>query len=84
MAPNSDDHTEEENPKVIISDQLYYEVLDVLDEIGMDLPTAIQIYLKKIATTRSIPFKVECQQEQSFEPEKQQLHKYSSRYGIEP
>ena len=84
MASDSDDHLEENNPKVTISDKLYYEVLEVLDEIGMDLPTAIQIYLKKIAATRSIPFKIESEQSQAIESEKEPQPKYSSRYGIEP
>ena len=84
MASDSDDRQEENNPKVIISDKLYYEVLEVLDEMGMDLPTAIQIYLKKIAATRSIPFKIESEQSKAIEPEKEPQHKFSSRYGIEP
>ena len=84
MTPGNDEHPEEINPKVVISDKLYDEVLEVLDEIGMDFPSAIQIYLKKIAATRSIPFKIECEQKQASEDEEKQIYKYSTRYGIEP
>ena len=31
----------------------------VLNEIGMDIPTAIRVYLKKIASTGSIPFSLQ-------------------------
>jgi DNA-damage-inducible protein J len=32
---------------------------EVLNEIGLDMPTAIRIYLNKITQTRSIPFSLE-------------------------
>lgn len=31
----------------------------VLEKIGMDMPTAVRIYLNKIVQTRAIPFKLE-------------------------
>jgi antitoxin component of RelBE/YafQ-DinJ toxin-antitoxin module len=31
----------------------------VLEQIGMDMPTAVRIYLNKIVQTRSIPFTLE-------------------------
>lgn len=31
----------------------------VLEKIGMDMPTAVRIYLNKIVQTRTIPFKLE-------------------------
>lgn len=34
----------------------------MLDEIGMDMSTAIRVYLKKIVNSRSIPFSLDAAQ----------------------
>lgn len=39
--------------------QLRDEADSVLSSMGIDLPTAVRLYLKKIVQTRSIPFSVE-------------------------
>jgi DNA-damage-inducible protein J len=39
--------------------QLRDEVAGILDSIGLDLPTAIRVYLSKVAQTRRIPFTLE-------------------------
>ena len=83
MVPDFNDKPKE-NPTIMIPDSLYFEVIEILDDIGMDLPTAIQIYLKKIAATRGIPFKIESQSPQAFDPEKKYSDMYSHRYGLEP
>ena len=39
--------------------ELRDEADSVLSSMGIDLPTAVRLYLKKIVQTRSIPFSVE-------------------------
>ena len=39
--------------------QLRDEADSVLSSMGIDLPTAVRLYLKKIVQTRSIPFSLE-------------------------
>jgi DNA-damage-inducible protein J len=48
--------------QVRLPDQLREEADEVLEEIGMDMSTAIRVYLKKIVISRSIPFKLESPQ----------------------
>lgn len=45
--------------QVRLSDTLRDEADAVVAEIGMDLPTAVRLYLRKIVQTRSIPFSLE-------------------------
>ena len=45
--------------QVRIPEQLRAEADSVLADIGLDLPTAVRIYLTKIVQTRSIPFSLE-------------------------
>ena len=45
--------------QVRVSDDLRSDADVVLNEIGLDMPTAIRLYLKKIVQTRSIPFSLE-------------------------
>jgi DNA-damage-inducible protein J len=45
--------------QVRISDDLRSDADVVLNEIGLDMPTAIRLYLNKIVQTRSIPFSLE-------------------------
>lgn len=48
--------------QVRLPDELRDEADQVLEEMGMDMSTAIRIYLKKIVLSRSIPFALEaCQ-----------------------
>ena len=39
-----------------IPDELHKESNEVLEEIGLDVPTAFRIFLTQVAVTRSIPF----------------------------
>jgi DNA-damage-inducible protein J len=41
-----------------IPDELLAESTSVFDQIGLDLPTALRVFLAKVATTRSIPFEL--------------------------
>jgi DNA-damage-inducible protein J len=41
--------------------QLRDEVSAILDSMGLDLPTAIRVYLSKVAQTRRIPFSLEAE-----------------------
>jgi DNA-damage-inducible protein J len=41
--------------------QLRDEVSAVLDSMGLDLPTAIRVYLSKVVQTRRIPFALEAE-----------------------
>ena len=45
--------------QVRISDDLRSNADAVLEDIGLDMPTAIRLYLNKIVQTRSIPFTLE-------------------------
>ncbi|AKC83411.1 hypothetical protein IMCC26134_12705 [Verrucomicrobia bacterium IMCC26134] len=42
--------------QIRIPDQLRHEADLVLADIGLDMPTAVRLYLAKIVQTRSIPF----------------------------
>lgn len=42
--------------QVRVPDELRADADSVLVEIGLDMPTAIRLYLNKIVQTRSIPF----------------------------
>ncbi len=37
------------------------DALSVLEEMGLDLPTAVRLYLTKVARTRRIPFALEAE-----------------------
>jgi DNA-damage-inducible protein J len=45
--------------QVRLPDELREEADSVLNEIGMDMSTAIRVYLKKIVQNRAIPFSLE-------------------------
>ena len=45
--------------QVRLPNELREEADHVLEEIGMDMSTAIRVYLKKIVQSRSIPFSLE-------------------------
>lgn len=45
--------------QVRLPDDLREEAGAVLDAIGLDLPTAIRLFLKRVVHTRSIPFALE-------------------------
>ena len=45
--------------QVRLPDELREEADIVLNEIGMDMSTAIRVYLKKIVQNRAIPFSLE-------------------------
>lgn len=45
--------------QVRLPNQLREEADQVLEEIGMDMSTAIRVYLKKVVHSRSIPFALE-------------------------
>lgn len=39
-----------------IPDDLHKESNEVLEQIGLDVPTALRVFLSQVAATRSIPF----------------------------
>jgi len=45
--------------QIRLSDDLRDKADAVLAEIGMDMPTAVRLYLTKVVQTRSIPFTLE-------------------------
>ena len=45
--------------RIRIPDRLRNDADSVLADIGMDMPTAVRLYLTKIVQTRSIPFALE-------------------------
>lgn len=42
--------------QIRVDDQLKREVTDIYEQLGLDLPTAIRMFLKKSVATRGIPF----------------------------
>lgn len=42
--------------QVRVDDKLKQEATDILDSIGMDMPTAVRMFLKKIVIERGLPF----------------------------
>ncbi len=54
--------------QIRVPDELREEADQVLEEIGMDMSTAIRVYLKKIVHSRSIPFDLEATQPCVSEP----------------
>jgi DNA-damage-inducible protein J len=54
--------------QIRVPDELREEADQVLEEIGMDMSTAIRVYLKKIVNSRSIPFTLEAAQPWVAEP----------------
>ncbi len=42
--------------QIRVDDQLKREVTDIYEQLGLDLPTAIRMFLKKSVVTRGIPF----------------------------
>ena len=64
--------------QIRIPDELREEADQVLEEIGMDISTAIRVYLKKIVQSRRIPFALEASQPSeaeliSIDPETQRM-----------
>lgn len=54
--------------QVRISDEDKKAADQILNQIGIDMPTAIRLYLKKIVITKSIPFELTVPQgQESFE-----------------
>ncbi len=47
------------NLQVRLPEQLWSEADSVLAEMGLDVPTAVRLYLTKVVQTRSIPFPLE-------------------------
>ena len=45
--------------QIRIPEQLRTEADSILADMGLDLPTAVRLYLAKIVQTRSIPFSLE-------------------------
>jgi addiction module RelB/DinJ family antitoxin len=45
-----------------LADELHEDANSVLEEMGLDMPTAFRVFLTKVATTRSIPFELKAEQ----------------------
>lgn len=58
-APAFSLHFDMKTLQVRIPDQLRHDADAVLAAIGLDLPTAVRLYLNKIVQTRSIPFSLQ-------------------------
>lgn len=42
--------------QIRVDDQLKKEVTDIYEQLGLDLPTAIRMFLKKSVVARGLPF----------------------------
>lgn len=54
--------------QIRIPDQLRHDADLVLADIGLDMPTAVRLYLAKIVQTRSIPFTLTASPAPPLEP----------------
>ncbi len=54
--------------QIRVPDELREDADQVLEEIGMDMSTAIRVYLKKIVQSRRIPFALEAAPTWGAEP----------------
>jgi DNA-damage-inducible protein J len=52
-------HSTMKTLQVRIPDQLRIDADSVLADIGLDIPTAVRLYLTRVVQTRSIPFPLE-------------------------
>lgn len=57
------------NLQIRIPQDLRDEAADVLDSLGMDMSSAIRVYLKKIVNTRRIPFAISAEADVPGQPE---------------
>lgn len=57
--------------QVRLEESLKRDTEAVLDNLGLDTPTAIRIFFKKIVSTRSIPFSIEEESPYKFTPEEE-------------
>lgn len=53
--------------QIRISDDDKKAADSVLEQIGIDMPTAIRLYLKRIVVTKSIPFELSIPKEETYE-----------------
>lgn len=44
--------------QIRVDDDLKNETTAILDDIGLDLPTAVRIFFKKVVSVKGIPFEV--------------------------
>ena len=70
--------------QIRVDDKLKRDADKVFDEIGLDAPTAIRLFLKKVVVTRSIPFDLKSGlTENSFTPEfENEVVKASKEIGL--
>ena len=47
--------------QIRVDDQLKKEVTDIYEQLGLDLPTAIRMFLKKSIAVRGLPFEATLQ-----------------------
>jgi len=53
--------------QIRISDDDKKAADSVLEQLGIDMPTAIRLYLKRIVVTKSIPFELSIPKEENYE-----------------
>jgi len=54
--------------QIRLENESYAQANAVLHEIGLDMPTALRLFLRKVVQTRSIPFSLEVQPNTPTEP----------------
>lgn len=59
--------------QVRVDDTTRLQADSVLKMIGIDMPTAIRLYLKKIAQTKSIPFELKVDQDVFTREEEEEI-----------
>lgn len=58
--------------QVRVDEDLKKNAEQILDNIGLDLPTAMRVFLKKVVSSRSIPFKLEEESYYQFTPQEEE------------
>lgn len=45
-----------------LPDELHEDASSVLEQVGLDMPAALRVFVTKVAPTRSIPFELKAEQ----------------------
>jgi len=64
--------TTKSSVQVRLDEELKVKAETVLENLGLDAPTAIRMFFKKVVATRSIPFSVSEESPYHFTPEEEQ------------
>ena len=68
--------------QVRVDDDLKLAASEILETIGLDLSTAIRMFLKKVIIERGLPFEPKIEQDLAFLMAVRSIQKHSEEIGI--